>query len=133
MALVNSPASRLGIICRHCRQKTPQVFPGRCCEAVCKLFRQETVQGTFQLVQLLLSAVADHPEGMGEVQAEQLHEGVCIDLVVIIPDQHRIRAGSSKGNELLNILDAAQSDPKFPHKSIPLLLYKVALFVYNEK
>ena len=95
------------------------------------LFCQEAVQILLQLGQFFFGAVADDPKGMGEIQTEQLHKGVCVDLVEIVPDGDGEAAGGGQGHKVLHILDASQSDKKFLHKMAPLLLYKVSFFVYN--
>ena len=68
---------------------------------------------------------------MGEVQTEQLHKGLSVDLVVLITDGDEKGAGSGQSHEILDIFYAAKPDLKFSHKSAPLNLYKNLLFVYN--
>ena len=68
---------------------------------------EETAGILTELLQLLLRAVADDPQGLRKVQAEQLHEAVGIDLIVVIPDRDGKGAGGCDIHEILNILDAA--------------------------
>ena len=95
------------------------------------LFNQETVSVALEGFQFCFCAFGNHPQGMGEVQTEQLHKGLSVDLVVLITNVDVERAGSSQGYEVLNVFDAAKTDLKFSQKSAPLNLYKNLLFVYN--
>ena len=81
--------------------------------------------------QFRFRAVCHNPQGTGEIQTEELHEALGIDLVVLIPDSDGEGMGSGQCHEILNILHASQPDLEFSHKSAPLNLYKKTFFVYN--
>ena len=69
--------------------------------------------------QFCFIAVANHAQGSGEVQTEQLHETVGADFVVFIPNGDGKGSGGGNGYEILNILNASKSDRKFQHKTLP--------------
>ena len=80
---------------------------------------EETVGILTELLQLLLRAVADDPQGLRKVQAEQLHKAFGVNLVVRVPDGNGESTGAGNVHKVLNVTDAAQSNPKFPHKKWP--------------
>ena len=87
-------------------KKPPQVFPGRCIKPYL-IGDHEAGQFLHQRIQFFLAALADYTQGMGEIQTEQLHEALGLDLVVLIPDDDGKGVSSSDGNEILHVLDAA--------------------------
>lgn len=95
------------------------------------LFYQKTLSVAHEAFQFRFCTVGNDPQRLGEIQTEQLHETLGVDLVVFIPDSDGEGAGSSQCNKILNVLDAAKPDLEFSHKSAPLNLYKKAFFVYN--
>ena len=95
------------------------------------LFYQKAVCVKHQLFQFCFRAVSDDTKGMGEVQTEELHKALAVDLVVLVPDGDQKGAGSGESDKVLHVFYAAQTNLKFSHKSAPLNLYKNLLFVYN--
>ena len=95
------------------------------------LFYQETLCIAHEDFQFRFCAVSYNPQRTGEVQAEQLHEALGVDLVVFVTNGDGEATGGGQCHEILNILNASQPDLKFSHKSAPLNLYKKTFFVYN--
>jgi hypothetical protein len=65
------------------------------------------VQVCLQPVQFLFGAVADNTLGMDKIQTEQLHEGVGLDLIELIPDVDGEITGNRNGYKFPNVLNAA--------------------------
>ena len=84
-----------------------------------------------EVPELLFAALNRDPQGLGEDQAEHLHEALAVHALLPIVQRHRIGLGGGYSYKVFHIPDRAQMYHKFFH-IFHLALYKPFCFVYNE-
>ena len=105
-------------IIRRCRREHPEAVI-----AVCGCYSQHDAQA--QGLAFLFGALGQHPDGIAEIQTEQLHKAFAIDLIAGIPEGDGVGATGGKIHKGLHILHTTEPNLKFLHKCTPCNCTKI--------